>query len=159
MQKLPHKIETVRELPPALLKPNPEILNQVMAKYGLRKEQVLVIGDSVPNDLGVANNGGVKAILVTAGIPARDFQATFLRLKPLPLNPEIHNIYGIRSSDTPLPRIATSRYFSELLNHLNPKTNYKQVSSEIGNGLKILPPWQSICGYSLDQSIIPDKLQ
>ena len=48
------------------LKPNPEIVNEVLLKAGVKKEDTVMIGDS-PTDMETAMNGGVLGIAVNWG--------------------------------------------------------------------------------------------
>jgi phosphoglycolate phosphatase len=48
------------------LKPDPEIVLEVLRKTGIRKENVLMIGDS-PTDMKTAENGGIRGIAVSWG--------------------------------------------------------------------------------------------
>ena len=58
------------------LKPDPEIVNEVLHKAGVDKENAVMIGDS-PTDMETAANGGVKGIAVNWGY--RDMRETALR--------------------------------------------------------------------------------
>ena len=48
------------------LKPDPEIVNEVLRKAGVEKEDAVMIGDS-PTDMETAVNGGVRGIAVNWG--------------------------------------------------------------------------------------------
>ena len=48
------------------LKPDPEIVEEVLRKTGLRKEDAVMIGDS-PTDMKTAENGGIRGIAVSWG--------------------------------------------------------------------------------------------
>ena len=48
------------------LKPDPEIVNEVLCKAGVKKEDTVMIGDS-PTDMETATNGGVRGIAVNWG--------------------------------------------------------------------------------------------
>ena len=58
------------------LKPDPEIINEVLRKAGVEKENAVMIGDS-PTDMETAANGGVRGIAVNWGY--RDMRETALR--------------------------------------------------------------------------------
>ena len=51
-------------------KPQPQIFNIALARFGLTPEQALHIGDSETNDLQGANNAGVRALLVDRDLDA-----------------------------------------------------------------------------------------
>jgi len=51
-------------------KPQPEIFNIALARFGLAPEQVLHIGDSENNDLQGASNAGLRALLVDRDLSA-----------------------------------------------------------------------------------------
>ena len=48
------------------LKPDPEIVNEVLRKTGVGKERVVMVGDS-PTDMNTAANSGIKFIAVSWG--------------------------------------------------------------------------------------------
>ncbi len=48
------------------LKPDPEIVNEVLRKTGVEKERVIMVGDS-PTDMNTAANSGIKFIAVSWG--------------------------------------------------------------------------------------------
>lgn len=48
------------------LKPDPEIVNEVLQKTGVGKERVVMVGDS-PTDMNTAANSGIKFIAVSWG--------------------------------------------------------------------------------------------
>jgi phosphoglycolate phosphatase len=48
------------------VKPDPIIVNRLIEKYGLSREECLFVGDSLP-DLLTANNAGLKLCLCTWG--------------------------------------------------------------------------------------------
>ena len=52
--------------PGFLLKPDPEIVNEVLRKTGVGKERVVMVGDS-PTDMNTAANSGIKFIAVSWG--------------------------------------------------------------------------------------------
>jgi len=47
-----------------LLKTNPEFFQKTLDKLGVKKEEALMVGDSVPTDIKGAENAGIKALLV-----------------------------------------------------------------------------------------------
>lgn len=53
------------------LKPSPEIVELVLAKAGVPKEQAVMVGDS-PTDMQTAANGGIDAIAVSWGNRTRE---------------------------------------------------------------------------------------
>lgn len=48
------------------LKPDPEIVGEVLCKAGVNKEEAVMVGDS-PTDMRTAANGGIKGIVVSWG--------------------------------------------------------------------------------------------
>ncbi len=52
--------------PGAPLKPDPEIVQEVLRRSGVSKEDALLVGDS-PTDMKTAANGGIESIAVTWG--------------------------------------------------------------------------------------------
>ena len=55
------------------LKPDPEIVGEVLRRTGVRPEDAVLVGDS-PTDMKTAANGGIAAIAVTWGYrPMKDF--------------------------------------------------------------------------------------
>ena len=55
------------------LKPDPEIVGEVLRRSGVRPEDAVLVGDS-PTDMNTAANGGIAAIAVTWGYrPMKDF--------------------------------------------------------------------------------------
>lgn len=48
------------------LKPDPEIVEEVLQKAGIQKEEAIMVGDS-PTDMKTAENGGIKGIAVSWG--------------------------------------------------------------------------------------------
>ena len=55
------------------LKPDPEIVGEVLRRAGVRPEDAVLVGDS-PTDMKTAANGGIDAIAVTWGYrPMRDY--------------------------------------------------------------------------------------
>ena len=52
--------------PGAPLKPDPEIVHEVLRRSGVSKEDALLVGDS-PTDMKTAANGGIESIAVTWG--------------------------------------------------------------------------------------------
>ncbi|MBN1157494.1 HAD family hydrolase [Candidatus Woesearchaeota archaeon] len=46
------------------LKTNPEMFEEALDKLGLKKEEVLMVGDSLESDMAAAKNAGIKAVLV-----------------------------------------------------------------------------------------------
>ena len=55
------------------LKPDPEIVGEVLRRAGVRPEDAVLVGDS-PTDMNTAANGGIAAIAVTWGYrPMKDF--------------------------------------------------------------------------------------
>lgn len=61
-------------------KPSPMMVNLLLAKYGLKPEDAVVIGDS-EHDLKMARNAGVDAVAVTYGAMSREELAQFNPLK------------------------------------------------------------------------------
>lgn len=51
------------------LKPDPEIVEEVLQKAGIQKEEAIMVGDS-PTDMKTAENGGIKGIAVSWGYRA-----------------------------------------------------------------------------------------
>lgn len=51
-------------------KPNPYMLEEIIEKMGVRKERVLMVGDSV-HDLQMAKNAGISAVAVSCGANSR----------------------------------------------------------------------------------------
>lgn len=56
-------------------KPNPQVLNELIEKLGISKDEMLYIGDSEV-DVETGKNTGVKTIAVTWGFRDRDFLET-----------------------------------------------------------------------------------
>ena len=55
------------------LKPDPEIVGEVLRRTGVRPEDAVLVGDS-PTDMKTASNGSIAAIAVTWGYrPMKDF--------------------------------------------------------------------------------------
>ncbi|MBR5256439.1 MAG: HAD family hydrolase [Bacteroidales bacterium] len=55
------------------LKPDPEIVGEVLRKAGVRPEEAILVGDS-PTDMKTAANGGIDAIAVSWGYrPMREY--------------------------------------------------------------------------------------
>ena len=48
------------------LKPDPEIVGEVLRKAGVSKEEAVMVGDS-PTDMKTAANGGIRGIAVSWG--------------------------------------------------------------------------------------------
>ena len=48
------------------LKPDPEIVEEVLRKAGIQKEEAVMVGDS-PTDMKTAENGGIRGIAVSWG--------------------------------------------------------------------------------------------
>lgn len=48
-------------------KPNPRMINDLMNKYGVSKEETLCVGDRLYTDIAVANNAGVDSLCVLSG--------------------------------------------------------------------------------------------
>lgn len=48
-------------------KPNPRMINDLMKKFGVGKEETLCVGDRLYTDIAVANNAGVESVCVLSG--------------------------------------------------------------------------------------------
>ncbi len=72
-------------------KPNIEIINIILKKYGLAKNQVAMVGDRLNTDIKMANDANVTSILVLSGA------TTIEDLKESTIKPDIvvENIGGI----------------------------------------------------------------
>lgn len=73
-------------------KPDPEIINQLMNKWGVKKEETICIGDRLYTDIKVAVNAGIDSVCVLSGestledIKAYESKPTFIldSIKDLP---------------------------------------------------------------------------
>ena len=52
--------------PGSPLKPDPEIVGEVLRKSGIKRENAVMVGDS-PTDMKTAENGGITGIAVSWG--------------------------------------------------------------------------------------------
>ena len=58
------------------VKPDPDIVNEIMLSAGVRKEAVLYVGDS-DVDMQTAKNAGVRVCAVTWGFRSRELLESF----------------------------------------------------------------------------------
>jgi len=49
-------------------KPNPYIINLICDKKGIKKEECLMIGDSIESDATLAKNAGIDALILLSGV-------------------------------------------------------------------------------------------
>ena len=78
-------------------KPNPEILFLIMDRLGIKKNQVIFVGDS-SHDLEAASRIGMPFILADTGIYVRGKTRISLRDSALDKNlpiVKLHNLFGI----------------------------------------------------------------
>jgi phosphoglycolate phosphatase-like HAD superfamily hydrolase len=61
------RIPFVRELEPTMLKPNPIIVQEIMATFGAAPFDALYLGDSLHKDVAMAHQAGVHAVLAAYG--------------------------------------------------------------------------------------------
>ncbi len=59
-------------------KPEPHLAEMILREHGLKKNEVLIVGDSLESDLGMAKKMGIKCAIVLTGI------ATKKEIKKLP---------------------------------------------------------------------------
>ncbi|RME79558.1 MAG: HAD family hydrolase [Methanobacteriota archaeon] len=50
-------------------KPSPDMLNRIIEKEGIRKEELLMVGDMEETDIGAAKSAGCKSLLIENNIP------------------------------------------------------------------------------------------
>lgn len=78
-------LEVKGQMPNSPIKPDPDVINYFLKKYGLNKKDVIYIGDSVV-DVDCANAAGINCCLVTWGYGKYDWtltsKATFVVSKP-----------------------------------------------------------------------------
>lgn len=70
-------------------KPHPEILNKIIRKFGVKKPQVLYVGDMVI-DAQAGRSSGVKTVIVTTGSSSL---GEIKREQPLKIIPRISRLY------------------------------------------------------------------
>ena len=73
--------------PGAPLKPDPEIVQEVLRRSGVSKEEALLVGDS-PTDMKTAANGGIESIAVTWG---------YRTAEDLAGHRQVHNVEELRN--------------------------------------------------------------
>ena len=66
-----------------MLKSNPKVFDTILKEEGLKKEEAIMVGDSMESDIIGAENAGLKAILVDRN-DRREYKTKILTLKELP---------------------------------------------------------------------------
>jgi phosphoglycolate phosphatase-like HAD superfamily hydrolase len=61
------QVPFVRELEPTMLKPNPQILQEILYAFGIKPYEALYLGDSLYKDVVMAQQAGVHAVLAAYG--------------------------------------------------------------------------------------------
>lgn len=64
-------------------KPDKDMIIGIMDKYGLKKDEIMMVGDRIYTDLEMARRAGVPGVLVLTG------EATIETLKESGLTPEL----------------------------------------------------------------------
>ena len=77
--------------PGAPLKPDPEIVQEVLRKAGVQQAEALLVGDS-PTDIKTAANGGIEALAVTWG---------YRTAEDLAGNRQVHSVSALRAALLP----------------------------------------------------------
>ena len=80
------------KLPKFIGKPEPDMLLQALKKYGLNKEDALMIGDRVYTDIASGFNAGIDTVLVLSGESTRE-DAELSSTKPTYIFDSIKDVY------------------------------------------------------------------
>ena len=73
-------------------KPDPEVINFLMQKFGVSKEETVVVGDRIYTDILVGVNAGVDSVMLLSGetkledLAGYDYKPTYIlnSIKDLP---------------------------------------------------------------------------
>jgi ribonucleotide monophosphatase NagD (HAD superfamily) len=53
--------------PKVIGKPNKEVVESIASKYGLKKEDMVIVGDRLYTDIKTGKNAGISSVLVYSG--------------------------------------------------------------------------------------------
>jgi phosphoglycolate phosphatase len=61
-------VEIQEELPPDLIKPDPEVLRRILRRFEIKPAEALYVGDSLTRDISVAQRAGVHDVYAEYGL-------------------------------------------------------------------------------------------
>ncbi|MBX9689985.1 MAG: HAD family hydrolase [Candidatus Obscuribacterales bacterium] len=118
-------------VPRELKKPNPTALDNLIRQENLRPSQVMMIGDSLASDMGIAQNTGARGLWARYSEIHKPYDAT--------LNQVTSGNYKGEAIPEAKPRFeAELHQFSDILKKLKPERDLRGLATKVGG----LPGWQ-----------------
>ena len=139
-----HGLEKFVQFPKEWMKPDPRGLQTIIEDYGLRPRQVLMIGDSASNDMAAAQRAGTRGVWVRHAYSTPELEAVLSRLseeakaKKAPSN----NVKFTAVA----PQFAEVDSLTGVIDHLQPKPNYRAIAHGIGRSVAIRPEIATMVG-------------
>ena len=138
MRDVKHGFTEIKVLPWEQSKPEPTGLNYLMAVYKVRPSQVLMVGDSLTQDMAAAKRAGVRGLLVDYDLKRPQYTAVMKRLsKGSAVNAEPP------AEQPSIPYEAKIGSYREVLHFLSPRADYSYVLDRARAAIHSQPGWQS----------------
>lgn len=138
-------------LPREWEKPRTGGLDSLMRQYRLRPSEVLMVGDNLRRDMGVAADAGTRGLWY-AGSKTKtpEFQAIFDRLKP---DDAAWTAKAPKTAESQLSgKFPAITNYRQVLDYLNPKADYQAVAAGIARALLVRPPLQAaVLGFGFER--------
>jgi phosphoglycolate phosphatase-like HAD superfamily hydrolase len=136
MAAIENDLKSIAPIPKAWEKPDPRGMLEILATYKLRPRQVLMVGDSVKNDIGLAQSTGTRGLLVRYPFTKPEYESVLRKLSEKPKMEKAKMGEGLPAN---LSNVAETGTFSGVLDHLNPRPDYRVILNGVARSLLVRP--------------------
>lgn len=136
MAAIENDLKAIEPIPKAWEKPDPRGMHEILQTYNLRPRQVLMVGDSVKNDIGLARATGTRGLLVRYPFTKPEYESV---LRKLSNKPKMEKAKMGEDLPANLSNVAETGTFSGVLDHLNPRADYSAILSGIARAFLVRP--------------------
>lgn len=136
MAAIENDLQAIKPIPKAWEKPDPRGMHEILQTYNLRPSQVLMVGDSVKNDIGLARATGTRGLLVRYPFTKPEYESVLRRLSDKPKMEKAKMGERLPANGS---KIAETETFAGVLDHLNPRRDYSSMSAGILRSLLVAP--------------------
>jgi len=136
MAAIKNDLKSIEPIPKAWEKPDPRGMHQVLQTYNLRPRQVLMVGDSVKNDIGLAHATGTRGLLVRYPFTKPEYESVLRRLSDKPKMEKAKMGEDLPPNFT---NVAEASTFSGVLEHLNPRADYSSILHGVVRSFLVRP--------------------
>lgn len=136
MAAVENDLTVIKPIPKAWEKPDPRGMLEILQSYKLRPAQVLMVGDSVKNDIGLARATGTRGLLVRYPFTKPEYESVLRRLSD---KPKMEKAKMGEDLPANLSNVAETGSFSGVLDHLRPRADYSTILPGVIRSLLVRP--------------------